>query len=318
MAGKAKARTQIIRLISTAQTGFFYTTQRLRTGPKLSAVKYDPLGACSLPCLCLQCLRRPCSEAAGPLRGEQKDEEGLIRRTLSISVAAIYTLGSENNANHVHLDCPSFLAGFSPSQQLFGYPFVAHPAPSTQELSAIATLAASGRMATYDALMTRGDARPSDARKTNFAALHGKHDGMLPSSASVIVPPVPAVVPAVHATDVHPVPIVPVVPIIALVIPDSVAVPLDSAAPVVPAVAANVPAPVLSADDGAIDRRVAAAHARVVPADTRTRERLNTRSLPCTPHGQGGWGEYLRVIRPQIERAVRVVHGRRCGHRRAG
>ncbi|KAF9497994.1 hypothetical protein BDN71DRAFT_1444071 [Pleurotus eryngii] len=42
MAGKAKARTQIIRLISTAQTGFFYTTQRLRTGPKLSAVKYDP------------------------------------------------------------------------------------------------------------------------------------------------------------------------------------------------------------------------------------------------------------------------------------
>ncbi|KAF9035543.1 hypothetical protein BJ165DRAFT_1355590, partial [Panaeolus papilionaceus] len=34
--------TLIVRLISTAQTGFFYTTQRLRTGPKLSAVKYDP------------------------------------------------------------------------------------------------------------------------------------------------------------------------------------------------------------------------------------------------------------------------------------
>ncbi|KAF8883344.1 hypothetical protein CPB84DRAFT_1850987 [Gymnopilus junonius] len=42
MAAKAKARTIIVRLISTAQTGFFYTTQRLRTGPKLSAVKYDP------------------------------------------------------------------------------------------------------------------------------------------------------------------------------------------------------------------------------------------------------------------------------------
>ncbi|KAI0307466.1 hypothetical protein B0F90DRAFT_1673915 [Multifurca ochricompacta] len=42
MAGKAKARTLIVRLISTAQTGFFYTTQRLRTGPKLAAVKYDP------------------------------------------------------------------------------------------------------------------------------------------------------------------------------------------------------------------------------------------------------------------------------------
>lgn len=38
-------RTIIVRLISTAQTGFFYTTQRLRQGPKLSAVKYDPKGA---------------------------------------------------------------------------------------------------------------------------------------------------------------------------------------------------------------------------------------------------------------------------------
>ncbi|EPQ61362.1 hypothetical protein GLOTRDRAFT_28709, partial [Gloeophyllum trabeum ATCC 11539] len=37
-------RTIIVRLVSTAQTGFFYTTQRLRQGPKLSAVKYDPKG----------------------------------------------------------------------------------------------------------------------------------------------------------------------------------------------------------------------------------------------------------------------------------
>ncbi|KAF8337310.1 hypothetical protein F5887DRAFT_1137933 [Amanita rubescens] len=43
MAGKTKARTLIVRLISTAQTGFFYSTQRLRIGPKLSAVKYDPV-----------------------------------------------------------------------------------------------------------------------------------------------------------------------------------------------------------------------------------------------------------------------------------
>lgn len=34
----------IIRMISTAQTGYFYTTQRLRQGPSLSAVKYDPRG----------------------------------------------------------------------------------------------------------------------------------------------------------------------------------------------------------------------------------------------------------------------------------
>ncbi|KAI0047673.1 hypothetical protein FA95DRAFT_1605904 [Auriscalpium vulgare] len=42
MAAKAKARTLIVRMISTAQTGFFYTTQRLRQGPRMSAVKYDP------------------------------------------------------------------------------------------------------------------------------------------------------------------------------------------------------------------------------------------------------------------------------------
>lgn len=44
MTKKKKHSTIIIRLISTAQTGFFYTTQRLRMGPKLSAVKYDPRG----------------------------------------------------------------------------------------------------------------------------------------------------------------------------------------------------------------------------------------------------------------------------------
>ncbi|KAG7440533.1 uncharacterized protein BT62DRAFT_1012612 [Guyanagaster necrorhizus] len=40
---KAKAKSLIVRLISTAQTGFFYTTKRLRQGPLLSAVKYDPM-----------------------------------------------------------------------------------------------------------------------------------------------------------------------------------------------------------------------------------------------------------------------------------
>lgn len=39
-------RTLIVRMISTAQTGFFYTTKRVRlNSPKLSAVKYDPVGA---------------------------------------------------------------------------------------------------------------------------------------------------------------------------------------------------------------------------------------------------------------------------------
>lgn len=44
-----KNSTLIVRLISTAQTGFFYTTQRPRLGPKLAAVKYDPQG----PCVCV-------------------------------------------------------------------------------------------------------------------------------------------------------------------------------------------------------------------------------------------------------------------------
>ncbi|KIJ54283.1 hypothetical protein M422DRAFT_221818 [Sphaerobolus stellatus SS14] len=40
---KAKARTLIVRLISTAQTGFFYTKTRPRLSPKLTAIKYDPV-----------------------------------------------------------------------------------------------------------------------------------------------------------------------------------------------------------------------------------------------------------------------------------
>ena len=37
-------RTLIVRMISTAQTGYFYTTQRPRLGNRLCAVKYDPKG----------------------------------------------------------------------------------------------------------------------------------------------------------------------------------------------------------------------------------------------------------------------------------
>jgi len=43
MAGKAKARTMVVQLISTAQTGFAYTTSRLRVGRKLKMMKYDPV-----------------------------------------------------------------------------------------------------------------------------------------------------------------------------------------------------------------------------------------------------------------------------------
>ncbi|KAG0228437.1 54S ribosomal protein L39, mitochondrial [Actinomortierella wolfii] len=42
LAKKAKARTIIVKLLSTAGTGFFYTTRRPRTSPKLSFMKFDP------------------------------------------------------------------------------------------------------------------------------------------------------------------------------------------------------------------------------------------------------------------------------------
>ena len=48
-----------MRMISTAQTGYFYTTQRLRIGPTLAAVKYDPRGKCFIDC-CARLLPRTC------------------------------------------------------------------------------------------------------------------------------------------------------------------------------------------------------------------------------------------------------------------
>lgn len=38
----------IARLVSTAGTGYMYTTRRLRVADKLSMMKYDPIGT-SLP-----------------------------------------------------------------------------------------------------------------------------------------------------------------------------------------------------------------------------------------------------------------------------
>ncbi|KAK0549584.1 hypothetical protein OC846_004003 [Tilletia horrida] len=43
MAAKAKARVVIARLVSTAGTGYIYTTRRLRIADRLSMMKYDPV-----------------------------------------------------------------------------------------------------------------------------------------------------------------------------------------------------------------------------------------------------------------------------------
>ncbi|KAI8609646.1 hypothetical protein BC830DRAFT_1149562 [Chytriomyces sp. MP71] len=44
MAAKGKARTIVVRLISSAGTGFFYTmTRRRALGTKLALMKHDPI-----------------------------------------------------------------------------------------------------------------------------------------------------------------------------------------------------------------------------------------------------------------------------------
>ncbi|RKP08271.1 hypothetical protein THASP1DRAFT_29927 [Thamnocephalis sphaerospora] len=42
LAKKAKARVILVKLLSSAGTGFFYTRSRPRLSPKLSMMKYDP------------------------------------------------------------------------------------------------------------------------------------------------------------------------------------------------------------------------------------------------------------------------------------
>lgn len=37
-----------MKLVSTALTGSFYTTSRVRVGEKLAKIKYDPIGECAI------------------------------------------------------------------------------------------------------------------------------------------------------------------------------------------------------------------------------------------------------------------------------
>ncbi|CAK9786883.1 hypothetical protein CC85DRAFT_331549 [Cutaneotrichosporon oleaginosum] len=43
MAKGAKQRRILVRLVSSALTGFFYTTSRTRLADKLQMMKYDPV-----------------------------------------------------------------------------------------------------------------------------------------------------------------------------------------------------------------------------------------------------------------------------------
>ncbi|CAG9999025.1 unnamed protein product [Clonostachys byssicola] len=44
MAKKVKNRIIIVRLVSMAMTGFFYTMRRPRTSSPMGLLKYDPIG----------------------------------------------------------------------------------------------------------------------------------------------------------------------------------------------------------------------------------------------------------------------------------
>jgi len=76
----------IVRMISTAQTGYFYTTQRLRQGPSLSAVKYDPRGVPPSN-FSLTTFNAFSSKIARSVRREQEDGQEVTSPT------AIYTTG---------------------------------------------------------------------------------------------------------------------------------------------------------------------------------------------------------------------------------
>ena len=130
-----KNSTLIVRLISTAQTGFFYTTQRPRLGPKLAAVKYDPQGPCvchitSLPIpssrlvLSISSIRPPIPPSLPPLfpsyphrflRGVEGSEgkEGGGRATVSF----IVTIISANSDGWKHvLNSLHFILFFSETE----------------------------------------------------------------------------------------------------------------------------------------------------------------------------------------------------------
>ncbi|BFZ60254.1 54S ribosomal protein L39, mitochondrial [Saitoella coloradoensis] len=42
MAKKARSRIILVKLVSTAMTGFFYTMKRPRVNAKMSFIKFDP------------------------------------------------------------------------------------------------------------------------------------------------------------------------------------------------------------------------------------------------------------------------------------
>ena len=63
-------RTMIIRLISTAQTGYFYTTTRVRQTSRIAQVKYDPMGALLHSRKQKRETELAYSKAAGIVRGE--------------------------------------------------------------------------------------------------------------------------------------------------------------------------------------------------------------------------------------------------------
>ncbi|TPX75249.1 hypothetical protein CcCBS67573_g03456, partial [Chytriomyces confervae] len=75
MAAKGKARTIVVRLISSAGTGFFYTTTRRRAlGFKLSLMKHDPVASKE---------ERRCREAAAGSARKQLEDGACLESLLA-------------------------------------------------------------------------------------------------------------------------------------------------------------------------------------------------------------------------------------------
>lgn len=105
----------VAHLFSTAQTGYFYTTKRLRLGPPLTQIKYDPQGMPTsynrLPGWLTNTLRS--SKAEGLVCREEKEE---VARTTRLYLSPIqghccipYPLHSPNLHAGSHAGDTAFL-----------------------------------------------------------------------------------------------------------------------------------------------------------------------------------------------------------------
>lgn len=99
---EADARRILVRLVSSALTGFFYTTSRPRLADKLAMMKYDPVGESQRRAVSVSLVRGQ----FGP-RGSIRDIRGACGAALPRqSAAPLSPLLSRHSANPSQEACP--------------------------------------------------------------------------------------------------------------------------------------------------------------------------------------------------------------------